>query len=62
MHASDNLPFKSFTPYLVANLEDPDGMVRETAKSAVVELFRCACALPGFAWETMLTKPQERTR
>ncbi|EKG14228.1 Armadillo-like helical [Macrophomina phaseolina MS6] len=42
MHASDNLPFKSFTPYLVANLEDPDGMVRETAKSAVVELFRNA--------------------
>lgn len=57
MHASDSLPFKSFTPYLVANLEDPDGMVRETAKSAVVELFRCACALPGFAWEIMLTKP-----
>ncbi|KKY23060.1 putative heat repeat containing protein [Diplodia seriata] len=42
MHASDNLPFKSFVPYLVANLEDPDGMVRETAKSAVVELFRNA--------------------
>ncbi|KAK0658382.1 Protein STU1 [Lasiodiplodia hormozganensis] len=42
MHASDNLPFKSFVPYLVANLEDSDGMVRETAKSAVVELFRNA--------------------
>lgn len=42
MHASDNLPFKSFVPYLVASLEDSDGMVRETAKSAVVELFKNA--------------------
>ncbi|KAK8187805.1 clasp N terminal-domain-containing protein [Phyllosticta capitalensis] len=42
MHATESLPFKSFVPYLVANLEDSDGAVRETAKSAVVELFRNA--------------------
>ncbi|KAF2089571.1 hypothetical protein K490DRAFT_36968 [Saccharata proteae CBS 121410] len=42
MHSSESLPFKSFVPSLVASLEDADGMVRETAKSTVVELFRDA--------------------
>ena len=40
MHNNEGLPFKSFVPYLVANLEDSDGAVRESAKTAVVELFR----------------------
>jgi CLIP-associating protein 1/2 len=40
MNKSDGLQFKSFVPQLVACLEDADGMVRETAKSCVVELFR----------------------
>lgn len=40
MNKSDGLQFKSFVPQLVALLEDADGMVRETAKSCVVELFR----------------------
>jgi CLIP-associating protein 1/2 len=40
MNKNENLPFKSFVPHLVANLEDADPGVRETAKSAVVELFR----------------------
>jgi CLIP-associating protein 1/2 len=43
---TENLPFKSYVPQLVANLEDADAGVRETAKTAVVELFRCAKFLP----------------
>lgn len=60
MHASDNLPFKSFVPYLVANLEDSDGMVRETAKSAVVELFKCVGARAGCTRKLADTNMQER--
>jgi hypothetical protein len=40
MNKQENLPFRSFVPSLVASLEDADGMVRETAKSTIVELFR----------------------
>lgn len=42
MNKTESLPFRSFVPLLVANLEDADAGVRETAKIAVVELFRCA--------------------
>lgn len=42
MHKTDGFLLRSFVPPLVAGLEDADGVVRETAKSAVVELFRCA--------------------
>ncbi|KAF2450244.1 hypothetical protein P171DRAFT_468629 [Karstenula rhodostoma CBS 690.94] len=42
MNKVDNLPFKSYVPQLVANLEDADAGVREAAKTAVVELFRTA--------------------
>lgn len=41
MNKTEGLPFRTFVPLLVANLEDADPMVRETAKTAVVELFRC---------------------
>jgi CLIP-associating protein 1/2 len=40
MNKTDGLQFRGFVPSLVACLEDPDGGVRETAKSCVVELFR----------------------
>ena len=40
MNRDQGLQFRSFVPHLVACLEDSDGGVRETAKSAVVELFR----------------------
>lgn len=40
MNKAENLPFKSYVPQLVANLEDADVGVREAAKIAVVELFR----------------------
>jgi CLIP-associating protein 1/2 len=40
MNKTDGLQFRSFVPTFVACLEDPDGGVRETAKSCVVELFR----------------------
>lgn len=33
------LPFRSFTSYLIAALEDADGTVRETSKQTVIELF-----------------------
>jgi CLIP-associating protein 1/2 len=41
MNKTEGLPFKSFVPLLVANLEDADPGVRETAKTSIVELFRC---------------------
>ena len=44
MNKSEGLQFRSFVPLIVANLEDSDGVVRETAKSAVVELFRYVLA------------------
>ncbi|KAJ4354150.1 suppressor of tub2 mutation [Didymosphaeria variabile] len=42
MNKTDSLPFKSYVPQLVANLEDADAGVRESAKTAVVDLFRTA--------------------
>ncbi|KAF1996614.1 HEAT repeat-containing protein [Amniculicola lignicola CBS 123094] len=42
MNKTENLPFRAFVPTLVANLEDADAGVRESAKSAVVELFKNA--------------------
>lgn len=42
MNKTDGAPFRAYVPFLVANLEDADAVVRETAKKAVVELFRCA--------------------
>lgn len=41
MNKTESLPFRAFVPLLLANLEDADPGVRETAKTAVVELFRC---------------------
>jgi len=40
MNQDQGLQFRTFVPFLVACLEDPDGTVRETAKSVIVELFR----------------------
>ena len=40
MSKEQGLQFKPFVPRLVEALEDADGVVRETAKVAVVELFR----------------------
>ncbi|KAF2870852.1 clasp N terminal-domain-containing protein [Massariosphaeria phaeospora] len=42
MNQTESLPFRSYVPQLVANLEDADAGVRETAKTAAVELFRHA--------------------
>ncbi|KAL9081324.1 MAG: hypothetical protein Q9157_000179 [Trypethelium eluteriae] len=42
MSNDHSLQFKSFVPYLVANLEEHDGGVREVAKQVVIELFRNA--------------------
>lgn len=42
MHKEQGLPFRSYVPTLMELLEDADGMVRDTAKSTVIELFRNA--------------------
>ncbi|KAF2010332.1 ARM repeat-containing protein [Aaosphaeria arxii CBS 175.79] len=42
MNKNEQLPFRAYVPLLVANLEDADAGVRETAKTSVVELFRNA--------------------
>ncbi|KAG6023833.1 hypothetical protein E4U41_001923, partial [Claviceps citrina] len=41
-HQEQGLPFRSFVPLLMELLEDADGMVRDTAKTTVIELFRTA--------------------
>jgi CLIP-associating protein 1/2 len=40
MHAEHALPFRAYVPNLMELLEDADGMVRDAAKSTVIELFR----------------------
>ncbi|KAH8723607.1 protein STU1 [Phaeosphaeriaceae sp. PMI808] len=42
MNKNDNLPFRAYSAQLIANLEDADAGVRDTAKHAVVELFQSA--------------------
>ncbi|KAF1913019.1 clasp N terminal-domain-containing protein [Ampelomyces quisqualis] len=42
MNKSENLPFRSYAPQMIANLEDADAGVRDTAKHAVVDLFTSA--------------------
>jgi hypothetical protein len=53
MSKEQGLQFKPFVPRLVEALEDADGAVRETAKMAVVELFRYTPIIfprPRYAW------------
>lgn len=40
MNHEQSLPFKAFVPHMVINLEDPDGTVRDSAKSSLIELFK----------------------
>jgi hypothetical protein len=42
MHQENALQFRSYVPTLMELLEDADGMVRDTAKTTVIELFRYA--------------------
>jgi len=39
MHAEHNLQFRNFVPPMVECLENADGVVRETAKTTIIELF-----------------------
>jgi CLIP-associating protein 1/2 len=39
-HKEQGLQFRSYVPLLMDLLEDADGMVRDVAKSTVIELFR----------------------
>lgn len=39
-HKEHGLQFRSYVPLLMDLLEDADGMVRDTAKSTVIELFK----------------------
>jgi CLIP-associating protein 1/2 len=40
MHQENGLQFRSYVPVLMELLEDADGMVRDVAKTTVIELFR----------------------
>ena len=40
MHQEKGLPFRGYVPQLMELLEDADGMVRDTAKTTVIELFK----------------------
>jgi CLIP-associating protein 1/2 len=42
MNQTENLPFRGYSAQLIANLEDADAGVRDTAKHAVVDLFTSA--------------------
>ncbi|KAK2630436.1 hypothetical protein QTJ16_001256 [Diplocarpon rosae] len=42
MHQENGMPFKSFVSTLTELLEDADGMVRDTARNAVIALFQNA--------------------
>ncbi|CAM1511595.1 Fc.00g091080.m01.CDS01 [Cosmosporella sp. VM-42] len=42
MHKEQALPFRGYVPVLMDLLEDADGMVRDAAKHAVIELFKNA--------------------
>jgi hypothetical protein len=42
MNKHEGLPFKTYVPQFVANLEDADPGVRDVAKRAVVDLFQYA--------------------
>ncbi|KAK4156509.1 clasp N terminal-domain-containing protein [Chaetomidium leptoderma] len=42
MHQDHGLQFRGYVPALIELLEDADGMVRDVAKSTVIELFRTA--------------------
>ncbi|SPJ70768.1 related to STU1 - mitotic spindle protein [Fusarium torulosum] len=42
MHKENGLAFRAYVPVLMELLEDADGMVRDTAKSTVMELFQSA--------------------
>lgn len=42
MHQENGLQFRTYVPVLMDLLEDADGMVRDTAKTTVIELFRNA--------------------
>ena len=45
MHQEHGLQFRAYVPTLMELLEDADGMVRDVAKSTVIELFKCDSAL-----------------
>ncbi|KAL7937921.1 clasp N terminal domain-containing protein [Trichoderma chlorosporum] len=45
-HQQQGMPFRAYVPNLIDLLEDADGMVRDTAKTTVIELFKNA---PGAA-------------
>lgn len=41
MHRDHGLQFRAYVPLLMELLEDADGMVRDVAKTTVIELFKC---------------------
>lgn len=46
MHRDHGLPFRGYVPLLMDLLEDADGMVRDVAKTTVIELFKLVISHP----------------
>ncbi len=67
MHQESGLQFRGYVPTLMELLEDADGMVRDTAKTTVIELFRYARTSPLYPCrpltrlQGMLRMPPSRT-
>ncbi len=50
MHQENSLQFRSFVPTLMELLEDADGMVRDSARNTVIELFQYINNHDAFPW------------
>lgn len=48
MNKDQGLQFRAYVPTLMELLEDADGMVRDVAKSTVIDLFRLEKILPSY--------------
>lgn len=57
MHQEHGLQFRGYVPTLMELLEDADGMVREAAKSTVIELFKYVLPPPRVSGRTQAYKP-----
>lgn len=54
-HQQHGLPFRAYVPVLMDLLEDADGMVRDTAKSTVIELFKSVWGLTSMSSQILHT-------
>lgn len=57
-HREQGLQFRAYVPLLMELLEDADGMVRDAAKSTVIDLFKCVVDAPPLSPSRPLTEPR----